>query len=44
MKKMLRCCHHSIKPGENLIFLKNGKDSKIAKMVQGSLENFQDLG
>ena len=34
----------NVKPGKNLIFLKNGKNSKIAKMVQGSLENFLDLG
>ena len=34
----------TVKPGKNLIFLKNGKNSKIAEMVQGSLEIFLDLG
>ena len=34
----------SVKPGKNLIFLKNGKNSKIAEMVQESLEIFLDLG
>ena len=29
-----------VKLGKNLIFLKNGKNSKIAEMVQGSLEFF----
>ena len=33
-----------VKPRKNLIFLKNDKNSKIAEMVQGSLENFLDLG
>ena len=28
----------------NFFFLKNDKNSKIAEMVQGSLENFLDLG
>ena len=31
-----------VKPGKNLIFLKNGKNSKIVEMVQGSLEIFLD--
>ena len=30
--------------GKILIFLKNGKNSKIAEMVQGSLKFFLDLG
>ena len=34
----------NVKLGKNLIFLKNGKNSKIAEMVKGSLENFLDLG
>ena len=34
----------AVKPRKILIFLKNGKNSKIAKMVQGSLEIFLDLG
>ena len=34
----------SVKPEKILIFLKNGKNSKIAEMVQGSLEIFLDLG
>ena len=29
---------------KKLIFLKNGKNSKIIEMVQGSLEIFLDLG
>ena len=29
---------------KNLIFLKNGKNSKIVEMVQGSLKIFLDLG
>ena len=33
-----------VKPEKNLIFLENGKNNKIAKMVQGSLKNFLDLG
>ena len=33
-----------VKPEKILIFLKNGKNSKIAEMVQGSLEFFLDLG
>ena len=33
-----------VKLEKNLIFLKNGKISKIAEMVQGSLEIFLDLG
>ena len=33
-----------VKPGKNLIFLKNGKNNKIARMVQGSLKNSLDLG
>ena len=34
----------NVKLRKNLIFLKNGKNSKIAEMVQGNLENFLDLG
>ena len=33
----------SVKLEKNLIFLENGKNSKIAKMVQGSLKKFLDL-
>ena len=33
----------NVKPGKNLIFLKNDKNSKIADMVRGSLKIFQDL-
>ena len=29
---------------KNLIFLKNGKNNKIARIVQGNLENSLDLG
>ena len=32
-----------LKPGKNVIFLKNGKNSKIDEMIQGSLEIFLDL-
>ena len=31
------------KTRENIIFLKNGKNSKISEMVHGSLEFFLDL-
>ena len=34
----------SVKPGKILIFLKNGKNSKIAEIVQGNLEIFLNLG
>ena len=37
-------CGTCVKPGKNLIFLKNDKNSKITEMVQVSLENFLDLG
>ena len=33
-----------VKPGKILIFIKNGKNNKIAEMVQGSLKIFLDLG
>ena len=33
-----------VKPEKNLIFLKNGKNSKIVEMIQGSLKIFLDLG
>ena len=33
-----------VKPEKKLIFLKNSKNSKIAEMVQGSLENYLHLG
>ena len=32
-----------VKPGKNLIFMKNGKNSKITEMVQGSLNIFLNL-
>ena len=32
-----------VKPEKNLIFLKNGKNNKISRMVQGSLEKYLDL-
>ena len=34
---------NNVKLGKNLIFLKNGKNSKIYEIVQGSLEIFIDL-
>ena len=40
-KRPLASC---VKPEKNLIFLKNGKNSKIVEMVQGSLEKFLDIG
>ena len=33
-----------VKPGKNLIFLKNDKNSQIVKIIQGSLKIFLDLG
>ena len=32
-----------VKPGKNIIFLKNGRNNKIVIIVQGNLENFIDL-
>ena len=34
----------NVKPRKNLIFLKKGKNNKISRKVQGSLENSLDLG
>ena len=34
----------NVKPEKILIFLKNSKNNKISRMVQGNLENSLDLG
>ena len=43
LEEMKKSKAQAVKPRKNLIFLKNGKNNKIAEMVQRSLENFLDL-